>query len=113
MTTVTSREPAPAAETVGSLSETVGVPRPIRRSRVVHSWTIGVVLIGATVYGLLERMATLGLAMLAMNLVVVDQPNVGEVALWAMVATVAACWLAIGAGRMRPVSGAWLRPSLW
>lgn len=48
-----------------------------------------------------------------MNPVVVDQPNVGEVALWAMVATVAACWLAIGAGRMRPVSGAWLRPSLW
>jgi hypothetical protein len=30
----------------------MGVPRPIRRSRVVHSWTIGVVLIGATVYGL-------------------------------------------------------------
>jgi len=62
---------------------------------------------------LLCRMATLGLAMLGMNLVFVDQPDVGEVALWAMVATVAAGWLAIGAGRMRPVSDAWLRPSLW
>lgn len=56
---------------------------------------------------------TLALAMLSMNLAFVAQPALGETALWAAIAVVAAGWLAVGARRMRPPDAPWLRPDLW
>jgi hypothetical protein len=40
MTVETSRTPTPASATVRSVTAGVGVPRRVRRSRVVRSWTI-------------------------------------------------------------------------
>lgn len=56
---------------------------------------------------------TLALAMLSMNLAFVAQPGLGETALWAAIAVVAAGWLAVGARRMRPPDAPWLRPGFW
>lgn len=67
----------------------------------------------AVVAVLLCKIVTLGLAMLAMNLVFVDEPGAGEVGMWATIAVVADGWLAVGARRMRPVDGPWLCPTLW
>jgi hypothetical protein len=55
----------------------------------------------------------LALALLGMNLAFVDRADPGETALWAAIAAVAAGWLVVGARRMRPVDGPWLRPSIW
>jgi hypothetical protein len=62
---------------------------------------------------LLCKMVTLGLALLFMNFVFLDEPNLAEGATWAAIAAVSAAWLAVGARRMGPVPDAWLRPTLW
>lgn len=62
---------------------------------------------------LLAKMVTLGLALLAMNLVFTDDPNAGETVLWALVATVAASALAVVLRAITPTPAPWLRPRLW
>ena len=62
---------------------------------------------------LLCKIITLALALTFMNLVFLDEPNVGEVAMWLVIGIVAAAWLTVVLRRMPNPSGAWIRPSLW
>lgn len=62
---------------------------------------------------LLCKIITLALALTFMNLVFLDEPNLGEVAMWLVIGIVAAAWLTVVLRRMPNPSGAWIRPSLW
>lgn len=62
---------------------------------------------------LLCKIITLALALTFMNLVFLDEPNLGEVAMWLVIGFVAAAWLTVVLRRMPNPSGAWIRPSLW
>lgn len=70
---------------------------------------VGVVL-GVMV---LTKIVTLGLAMLAMNLLFTDDPNPAETVMWGVIATVAAGLLVRLLGHVRRPAGAWMRGSLW
>jgi len=64
----------------------------------------------------LVKMLTLGLALLSMNAFVAASGGVldlGETGIWGLIALISAAWLIVGARRMRPVTGAWLRPGIW
>jgi hypothetical protein len=64
----------------------------------------------------LVKMFTLGLALVSMNLFVAFSGadlNGGETVLWAAIALVSLAWLIIGARRMHPFRGHWLRPTVW
>ena len=62
---------------------------------------------------LLCKIVTLGLAMLFMGFVFLDQRSGTEMTAWAAISVVAAGWLLVGVRRMRPVHGPWLRHSFW
>ena len=70
---------------------------------------IGVVLAAV----LLAKMVTLGLALLTMNLGFTDSPNAGEMALWVVVAGVAAAALTRILRAMKAPAAPWMRPRLW
>ena len=70
---------------------------------------IGVVLAAV----LLAKMVTLGLALLAMNLGFTDSPNAGEIALWVVVAAVAAAVLTRVLRAMQTPAAPWMRSRLW
>jgi hypothetical protein len=68
---------------------------------------------------LLAKLLTLGLAILSMAVFMLagdgglDVTDVPVIALAAILTVLATGLLTVGARRMRPVTGAWLRPSLW
>ena len=64
----------------------------------------------------LVKTLTLGLALLSMNAFVAASTgslDPAEPVLWAVVVAVTLAWLILGARRMHPVQGPWLRPGVW
>lgn len=62
---------------------------------------------------LLCKIVTLGLAMLFMGFVFLDERSAPEAITWAAMSGAAATWLTVGARRMRTPDKVWLRPSFW
>jgi hypothetical protein len=62
---------------------------------------------------LLCKMVTLGLALVFMNLVFVENANVSETATWVLIAATSTAWLIAVARRMRLPRSMWIRDQLW
>ena len=62
---------------------------------------------------LLCKMVTLGLALVFMNLVFVENADVGETATWMLIAAISTAWLIVVARRMSPPRAIWMRERLW
>lgn len=76
---------------------------------LVRRRAVGVML-GAVV---LCKIVTLGLALLAMNLIFTDEPNAPELLLWGTITAVAAALLVRLLRHVSAPSGAWMRDSIW
>jgi hypothetical protein len=62
---------------------------------------------------LLCKMVTLGLALVFMNLVFVENANVGETVTWVLIAAISTAWLIAVRRRMRQPRSMWIRDQLW
>jgi hypothetical protein len=62
---------------------------------------------------LLCKIVTLGLAMLFMGFVFLNERNIVEMLVWAAISAAAAGWLIVGARRLEAPVAEWLRPSFW